>query len=144
MSDMALYRKGVYPYSAGWWEERDDDTDEFALPLYSYQRRQETMILEEVKRQPSDTVMRLMLAKRVRKTADDLSASATKQDKRLIRIAYVIFVGLAFAIIGVSLRFVIAGPMPFALAAFGMAFITIALWYGGKVIGKAHTRLRVG
>jgi hypothetical protein len=52
------------------------------------------------------------------------------------RIGYVIIVGLFIAVVGVTLRFIVAGPFPFAFAAFGMAFVVAALYHGAKLDGQ--------
>ena len=66
---------------------------------------------------------------------EDILSDAPNTDEKAtwVRIGYVIILGLAIALIGVTLRFVFSGPLPFALATLGMAFVSIALWQGGRM-----------
>jgi hypothetical protein len=49
------------------------------------------------------------------------------------RVGYVILAGLLIAVFGFLCRFVIASPVPLAIAGIGMAAVSIALWYGGRL-----------
>ena len=56
------------------------------------------------------------------------------------KIGYIVVFGLAVTVFGVLLRFIVSGPFPFALAAFGMGFVVIALYYG-KIIDENPTAM---
>lgn len=51
-------------------------------------------------------------------------------DQTWVHIGYIVVFGIIVAICGITLRFIVTGPFPFAFAAFGMGFVTIALFYG--------------
>jgi hypothetical protein len=65
----------------------------------------------------------------------EIHEAFVKEDNTLIwtRVGYIILAGLLVALVGIICRFVISSPVPLAVAGIGMAAVSIALWYGGRL-----------
>jgi hypothetical protein len=131
MVDTSIYyqKKPLYPFS---WADEEEDVVEILVPPYGQRHSTEAVRLGHLFRIIDEKRSRRLSVNNDETDRTSLEASV-HETKAWARVGYVVIIGLIIAIIGTTLRFVFAGPVPFALAAFGMLFVIMALWQGGKL-----------
>jgi hypothetical protein len=140
----ALYIKGVLPYAPG------DRPRPMVLDdrLVSQVNRKVQMRLPfawaSSPEAQWDALIRIIDAKTNRRaSAEETEAIAwialrtAARERQWIRVGMVIILGLMISAFGSAFHFVISGPMPFAIGAFGMLLVIIALAYGHR-LNKPH------
>lgn len=142
MVDTSIYYQKQPWYSFTWADEEEDEVEIFVPP----HRPSSSTVPSDRPSSSNDTtplgqVLRMMDEKRSRRLSIDddetdhiiPTPAAADDTQAWARIGYAVLIGLIIAVLGTTLRFIVTGPVPFAVAALGMLFVVVALWHGGKL-----------